>query len=91
MDTPTDRALLDVMPAVSLAFIAAVPQDSAQVVLLAVGTTIPNVTIRSPDVNSRALGSSCSTRASRLPGLNHTILADPCLVAAQRMAPLPVP
>ena len=50
------RTLLAVISLAQSAVIAAVPQDPAQVVPLAVGTTIPTVTVRSPDGADRALG-----------------------------------
>jgi peroxiredoxin len=50
------RTFLAVISLAPSAVIAAVPQDPAQVVPLAVGTTIPTVTVRSPDGADRALG-----------------------------------
>jgi peroxiredoxin len=56
MSNPTVCAILAVIALVPSATIAAVPQDPAQVVPLAVGNTIPTVTVRGPDGRDRELG-----------------------------------
>jgi peroxiredoxin len=56
MSNPTVRAMLAVISLVPSAIIAAVPQDPAQVVPAAVGSTIPTVTVRGPDGTDRELG-----------------------------------
>jgi peroxiredoxin len=63
---PLVRTILAAVCLVPLAAPAGVPQDPAQVAPLVVGTTIPTVTVRSPDGADRTLGPASLERPTIL-------------------------
>ena len=63
---PLVRTILAVASLLPPAALAGVPQDPAQVTPLVVGTTIPTVTVRSPDGADRSLGPAVLERPTIL-------------------------
>ena len=66
MYSPLVRTLLAVAFLTPSVVLAAVPQDPAQVTPLTVGTTVPTVTVRSPDGTDRSLGPRSLTKPTIL-------------------------